>query len=211
MVDNFGTPVDSPTQTVETADSRPGFLGTTGGKLVAGSIVLLAVLGALAAIAYLFIFGRSSNVVVQPQVPVAQTTSTVDGAVEASPTVRPEPPLEDTFAFRNIFQPTIRVTLSADPDAPGGVAGGGTGAGGVTNPDGSSVDVPADTLYLATVSTVDGDRVAELVWNGQTYSLREGETISGTPWKVLSISGDTVVMLYGDTRVTLTVGQGITK
>ncbi len=63
------------------------------------------------------------------------------------------------------------------------------------------------------VSTVDGEPVAELVWNGQTYTLSEGESIPNSPWKVLSIdtTNGTVVMLYGDSRVTLTVGQGISK
>jgi len=50
-----------------------------------------------------------------------------------------------------------------------------------------------------------------LLLNDQTYTLAAGEVISGTPWQVLSVSSTSVTMLYGDTQVTLTVGQGITK
>jgi len=201
VVDNFGAPDSTPMQPIEAEEAprtKSGFLSTTLGKIVVGGAIFVVVLGALAAIAVIFIFGQSSdNLVKNPVIPAAETSGTAS-AEEASPTVRPEVPLEDTFAFRNIFQPTIKVTLSP-------VEGDGTSS------DGSSVDVPADTLYLVSVTTVDGEPTAELIWNGQTYMLTEGESIEGTPWKVLSIDGDTVVMLYGDTRVTLTVGQGISK
>jgi hypothetical protein len=35
--------------------------------------------------------------------------------------------------------------------------------------------------------------------------------VGDTPWKVLSISDTSVVMLFGDDRVTISVGQGLTK
>ena len=50
-----------------------------------------------------------------------------------------------------------------------------------------------------------------LSWNGQTYTLAEGESIPNTPWQVLEINSSTVVMLYGDARITLSVGVGISK
>ena len=48
-------------------------------------------------------------------------------------------------------------------------------------------------------------------WNGTTYTLAEGEQVDDSPWKVLEINSDSVVMLFGDTRITLSTGQGITK
>jgi len=205
VVDDFGTPGAVPPQpgdvTLEVPEKKVGFLSSTVGKLVIGAIALVVVLGAVAAIGVIFFLGQSSDEVTQnPPAPQTETTGTVSSQVE-SPTVRPEPSLQETFAFRNIFQPTIKVTLSPTDD------NGTDGNGG----SGSSVDVPPDTLFLAGVTTVDGEQVAELVWNGQTYFLSEGESIPNSPWKVLSISGDTVVMLFGDSRVTLTVGQGISK
>jgi len=57
---------------------------------------------------------------------------------------------------------------------------------------------------------VDGEPAAVLVLDGQTYTIKAGESIPGTPWKVMSISGQTVQLQYGDVPVTLSVGQGIT-
>jgi len=208
VVDDFGTPGAMPPQqgdaAIEVPAKKEGFLSTTVGKLVVGGIVLVVVLGAVAAIGVIFFLGRTSESVTgTTPTPQAESTGTAAGSEVESPTVRPEPALEDTFAFRNIFQPTIKVTLTPTDD--------GTGGSNGTDGSGSTVDVPPDTLFLASVSTVDGEPVAELIWNGQTYVLGEGESIPNSPWEVLSISGDTVVMLFGDSRVTLTVGQGISK
>lgn len=204
MVDSFGTPDATTGQSAEAAADgaapRQGFLSTTVGKLVVGGIALVLILGAVAAVFFIFILNKASDEIPQPPVVVpVETTSTPDG--EGEPVERPEVPLEDTFAFRNIFQPTIKITV-ASSDSDDGTDG---------TADGEIPDVPPDTLFLMSVSTVDGEPVAELIWNGQQYSLKEGESIPDTPWQVLSISGDTVVMLYGDARVTLTAGQGISK
>jgi hypothetical protein len=71
--------------------------------------------------------------------------------------------------------------------------------------------VPADTLYLQSIQTTNGKRTATFIWNGATYTVGEGETLSGTPWKVVQIKENSAVMLYGDTEVTLTVAQGLSK
>lgn len=208
MVDNLGSP-DSPS--MAPVDAQPdlveekpaGFLSSTAGKLVVGGIAVIVVLGALAAIAFFFFIGRTSDEV-EPVVttPTVETSGTASANTSETAEPRPEQSPEDLFTARNVFEPTVKLTVASDSDSDGD--GGGTS-------DGGTPDVPADTLYLAGVSTVDGEPVAELIWNGETYSLGEGESIPGTPWKVLSISGDTVVMLYGDSRVTLTVGQGLSK
>lgn len=200
MVDSFNTPdpaLEAPAP--EPKKGLAGFFASTAGKLVIGGVALILIGGAIAAILFFFVFGQdtssSDNGVVVPPV----TTSTAGQSQETSPTERPAEPWADTFAFRNIFQPTVKVSMSVDTSSTG------------SNGSSSTVDVPADTLFLVSVSTQDGEDVAELVWNGTTYVLAEGDTIPDTPWKVLSISGDTVVMLFGDSRVTLTVGQGIAK
>jgi hypothetical protein len=40
------------------------------------------------------------------------------------------------------------------------------------------------TLTLQNVVSVDGEPAAVLVLDGQTYTLKAGESIAGTPWKV---------------------------
>jgi hypothetical protein len=168
---------------------------------VVGGVALVVVGGAIAAILMMFVLNRATDDQGgSVKVPLNPTTTST-ASIDSSPTERPADDFADTFAFRNVFQPTVKITLTPDPNL-------------VDSTDGSTpatVDVPQDTLLLSSVSTVDGSPVANLVWNGATYALGEGDAIPDTPWQVLSISGDTVVMLYGDSRVTLTVGQGISK
>ena len=70
---------------------------------------------------------------------------------------------------------------------------------------------PRDTLFLESIVTLDGVSTATFLWNGERYVVREGEALEGTPWKLVSVDGNTVVMLYGDATVTFSIGQGITK
>jgi hypothetical protein len=204
-LNNPETPQSVPeVEATESAKGPAGFLGSTVGKLVIGGVALVLVLGAIGAILMLFVFNDTSSdegstaSVPAPSADASATTQTAP-AQEESPTVRPADEWADTFVFRNVFQPTIKVTLAPLPDTD------------EDNGEDPAADVPADTLYLDSVETVDGVPTANLIWNGTTYSLEEGESIPDTPWKVVSIEGDTVVMLYGDARVTLTVGQGLSK
>ncbi len=203
VVDNLGTPdapSSAPLDMAVEPEKRPGFFSTTAGKLVIGGIAIVVVLIAIAVIGTFFLLGQSSESDSEVVVVNTETPSGTADSAEASATPRPVPTPQDIFTFRNVFEPTVKVTL--------------TPTSGSGSSDGGSVDVPDNTLYLAGVSTVDGEPVAELVWNGQTYTLDRGWSRSrDSPWKVLSIdtTNGTVVMLYGDSRVTLTVGQGISK
>ncbi len=209
MVDSLDTPqTEEPLPADTAAPSNPNdvssFLTTTTGKLVVGGIALLLILGAIVAILFLFVFNDAP-----PEtgllVPTESTATTPTASVETSPEVRPPDDFADTFAFRNVFQPTMKVTIATPADSSASPSADTSGT------DTSDIDVPADTLFLVSTSTADGVPVATFIWNGVTYTLEEGESIPNTPWQVLSISGDTVVMLYGDSRVTLTVGQGLSK
>jgi hypothetical protein len=101
--------------------------------------------------------------------------------------------------------PTIKPDVAPASTDTSGTTADTTGDGDTGN------TVPPNTLQLESVSTVDGEAVATFTWNGQEYTAGEGDQLGDSPWQVVSIEGDTVVMLYGDNRVSLTVGQGITK
>ncbi len=204
MVDSFNkvaTDASSPDGVSSGATGSSGFLSTTMGKIVLGGVALIVIGAAIVAILLVFVFNQD-DVINVPVIIPTETTATTSAAGESEPTERRPDEWVDTFAFRNIFEPTSKVTLSPEVSADGG-----SGATSET----VDTDIPEDTLYLSSITTVDGVLVANLVWNGATYPLSEGGTIPGTPWKVLSVSGDTVVMLYGDTRITLGVGQGISS
>ena len=203
MVQEFsGTPqVADPSGLSPEAGGKTGFAGflsTTLGKLVVGGVLVLLIAGILGAIAVFFLFSQAENLVdgVITTPPSIQTTS----VAEVAPVEREAPRLEDTFTFRNIFAPTIKPSVPESVT----VSGDGTSTAG-------GASVPEDTLFLESVSVIDGDTVATLLWNGTTFVVGEGEDLEGTPWRVLDINGATVTMLYGDTSVTLTVGQALGK
>lgn len=176
-----------------------GFLSTTIGKIIMGGVLVIVLAGALGAIAFFYFLNQApeDGLVVNPGGGgTAVTTTTVE-----TPTQRPSPRLENHFTFRNVFRPTVRpavvATTSADATSTPTLPGGAT--------------LPPDTLYLQSVTVVDGQETATLLWNGQTFTVGVGGVLTGTPWKVVSIQGETVTLLFGDSRVTLVVGQGVGK
>lgn len=193
VADPSGLPLETGSKT-----GFAGFLSTTPGKLVVGGVLVLLIAGILGAIAVFFLFSQAENLVDGgiTTLPSIQTTS----VAEVAPIEREAPRLEDTFTFRNIFAPTIKPSVPESVT----VSGDGTSTAG-------GASVPGDTLFLESVSVIDGDTVATLIWNGTTYVVGEGENLGETPWRVLSIDGASVTMLYGDTSVTLTVGQALGK
>lgn len=196
------TPEDAPVSPAPDAGDKRGLsalLSTTVGKIVLGVIGFTVIAGLLAAIAFFFFLSRveQSLEVVVPEAPQqGSATATASG----EPVQRRPQRLEDAFIFRNIFRPTVKPAIPATETAE---STGTTGAPGA--------EVPANTLLLQAVSVIDGEERATLVWNGQTYTVGEGDVLGDSPWQVVSIEGNTVVMLFGDSRVTLVVGQGVGK
>ena len=213
MADNV-SPTD-PVGAASVADRPQGvasFLATTTGKLVVGGVLLLVLLGVLAAIFFGF-FGSGSSgspatgtgVVIKPS-----TNST--GTVAQTPVNPEEAPLSDSFTFRpNIFAPTV--SLPASTPASVATSAGASTSGGSDGTDSALVlpKVPANTLFLQSIQAVNDTNQATLIWNGEAFVVGAGQAVGDTPWKVLSISDTSVVMLFGDDRVTISVGQGLSK
>ncbi|NTU71091.1 MAG: hypothetical protein HGB10_04650 [Coriobacteriia bacterium] len=200
MADNTnGQPPVGPDQ--KPASATSGFLSSTAGKLVVGGVLLFLVLIAVGALAFFFLFGSAA----QKVAPSSSTTATAPSnpATEGIvPTDPPEQPLDETFTFRNVFAPTVTPAQSStDADS------GSGGSSGDTSPTASGA---TDTLILKSIHTDSGERVATFEWNGAVYECREGDQVAQSPWEVVTIYSDSVVMLYGDSRITLTVGQGYT-
>ena len=207
MADNL-TPFDpssAPTAAAPQAGLR-GFLNSKSGKLIIGFALLVVVVGVLGIIAFGFLGSSGTNEVATP------SGSQSGSSVAKQPTeviavkVPADVDLDNVFTYRDVFVPTI-VLVSTTTSSTSNTANTSTTTSSTT----SNSNTPANTLVLEDITTEDGQPVAVLGWNGETYSLNEGESIPGTPWQVLEINSSTVVMLYGDQRVTLSVGVGISK
>jgi hypothetical protein len=188
------------------------FFATQTGRWVIIGVALVVVAG-IAGFVLLTVmnsgfFGQSAPVV-QQTVPIGSlAASSSAAATTAAPITNPQSrPLESSFTFRNVFAPTLKEPT----DLPTNTTGSSTSSSSSSTTDADSIDVPADTLYLVSIQTSNGEKTATFIWNNQSYTAAEGGTLAGTPWQVLEINDESVVMLYGDTEVTLTVGQGLSK
>jgi hypothetical protein len=187
---------------VQTAapEGSASFLRSKAGKILLGLAVLVLLLALAAFAVFNFLLDSSDDLTATlVKQPVSSATP------DSSETIEPEAPevvaVEEVYTYRDIFEPTIVLASSTS-------AGSSSDSGGDTSSDTSSAE---NTLVLQDISTENGEEVAVLVWNGETYTLAEGEEIPGTPWKVLTINESSVVMQYGDQPITLTVGVGVSK
>lgn len=176
------------------------FLSSSTGRLVVGGTALFLVVVAIGALAFFFLLKTGADVAPTTTTtrPVSQTTT-----LSAPPSNPPEAPLKDTFTFRNVFAPTVH------PARPAPTGSGATPIDGSNETTGTGGTGGAiDALVLQSIVTDSGERVATFTWRGTTYEAREGDAIGTSPWKVLEIYSDSVLLLFGDSRVTLSVGQG---
>ena len=197
---------------VPTADGgTANFLSSTLGRVILGGLVSAVLLGVAGYFVWAWLLNGSASspsVSSGPKltVPVATPSSSTISPVDPAPITEPqEKPLESTFTFRNVFAPTLKEQFPLPVSTPESSTSGSSTSGTGT------VNVPADTLYLQSIQTVNGHTTASFIWNDKTYVLKKGESIPDSPWKVLSIGSSSVVMLFGDTEVTLSTGQGLTK
>lgn len=208
MTDNLSIPQSDPElDSPKTAGGRLGAaLSTSRGRIVAGGIGLVVMLGLLAVVVFVFLL-KPDGPAIPPVVKASSTTATTTPVSQAPPVNRPAKAISGEFAFRDIFEPTF----VPKPEGTTSSTTTGTASDG-TGDTGSSANAnDADTLYLVAVATVDGHPTGSFLWNGETFQAAAGEQLGTTPWSVVDIDGDSVTMLYGDSRVTLTVGQGLSK
>jgi type IV pilus biogenesis protein PilP len=191
---------------------RRALMSSRKGKfMVAGGVFGLIV---VVAFALFFLFGQVSppssgrGLVGGPSSAAAQTVqqpttaapSTVATVIADEP---PEVALTEVFTFRDIFEPLIKPVAStgssseSSPTPPG------------SNDSGSGAS--ENSILLQDITVSNGQPTAVVVWEGETYEVQEGDQVDSSPWKVLSIESSSVVMLFGDTQVTLSVGQELSK
>lgn len=207
MVDDL-TPQESAAVPDGTAAVDPaakqGFMSTTLGKVVViggAAVVLLSILGVVAffLVTSLFIGGAEDAVTDLTQGIESQITSgtvSLDSAQAAVATEPGDVPLSSIFTFRDVFDPLIKAPAEE------------TSTVGALDPD--FVPEP-DTLYLLDIVVENGVSLAVLLYNDALVSVPEGGIVAGTPWMVLTINSGSVTMLYGDSQVTLVVGQGVSS
>lgn len=171
-----------------------GFFATTLGKivLIGGAVVLLLaiitvvaaiVLGALGVGLFQEAVNETPGVIATPTTGSPMTTA----AVAAVPVIENS----EVFTPRDPFQPVVIPASAIEVEA-----------GGASADD-------DNTLTLLEIIEENGVRRAVLRLGATNYTLSAGERLDTTPWKVVSIGTTSVTMLYGDSQIVLTVGQGV--
>ncbi|TDB38939.1 MAG: hypothetical protein D9V44_04510 [Actinobacteria bacterium] len=204
MPDEFAVPeTGQPVAAVPVEAAAPAKKTSKGLLIALGALAILVVIGAVAAVLVLFVFQTSTDNSVEVRVPEGQTAqagtsaTTTETAEAGSPAAAVSN--SEVFTFRDIFAPLVGATSTE------------TSATETTTDTVVPGDYAADTLYLIAIGSESGVPSASMIWNSQTYTLNEGDTIPNTPWKVFDIRTSDVIMLYGDQQVVLSVGQGISK
>lgn len=188
-------------------EKKQGFLSTSGGKMV--TIILgLCVIGIVIGIGIAFALATFGEKAVEELAANLQESQSATQSVTASSTPEAEktPAQEvankDVFTFRDVFDPILKKEVKESASTSSSVT---------PNAPDSQTPTVNNTLYLDGVITENGILKAQLRYNGQSYTLAAGGTIPNSPWEVLRVSSTSVIMLYGDVQVTISVGQGITK
>jgi len=190
------------------APAKQGFFSTSKGRLVVivAALAALAVIAGVALALVFFVFGDSAPEVEVRVTGSTESTATAGGepTAQAEATPAPEVSNSEVFTFRDIFEPLLKPLPEASSDT-------------TLTPDASEPTTDTantytpGTLFLQNIVSENGELLAVLIYDGTTYTLGEGERVGDSPWQVLEVRSDSVVMLYGDTQVVLTVGQGVTK
>ncbi len=208
MADDITTPAAQPGAPGSTGPAaKRGFFSTPRGRLVGivgGIAVLAIILGIVAAVVISSLASRLPEVEVR--VPDASQPGQGGSAATSTAEVKQPAPAvanDEVFTFRDIFEPLIKpasdTTASPTEETTGSAE---------TTPGGTYAE---NTLYLLAIRVEDGVPTGVFVWNGTQYELTAGGAIPSTPWQLLEVRTDAAVMLYGDERVVLYVGQGVQK
>ena len=227
MSDATGIHSEPLEQAVVTAAPRGGirgFLSTTVGKVVVGCLaasILLAIVAVVVVIALgAFGINQLGKAVDQASTTGASSTTTSTGKPSApgattgtaapAASIVPTPSVlsvtdEDVFSPRDPFIPVV---LPAPPAPASATAPtGATGSAGSTT--GSITTADSNALYLRMIITTEKGGIAFLDYKGTVYALAVGDVIPNSSWKVLSVGLKTVTMLFGDERVTVSLGEGV--
>ncbi|MBE0447546.1 MAG: hypothetical protein IBX64_05520, partial [Actinobacteria bacterium] len=113
----------------------------------------------------------------------------------------------DLSGYKDPFKPFIASSIN------NGTTSGSTGSSTDSNNQNSSGNTSYvhGSLSLVRIVNQNGQRYATVSYQGQEYTVREGEQIAGSPFKVTDIGDGSISLLYGDDRLTLQLGDEITK
>ncbi|MDI6891866.1 MAG: hypothetical protein QMD08_02555 [Actinomycetota bacterium] len=169
------------------------FLETPKGKRVTLIVVATLVVFVLGmGFLFFFLLGKAPQVperAVQPPLKAEETAP-----AEAVETTAPAPAEGyEIYEYKDPFKPLITAPTTETIAEP-------------TTPTAGPVPLALDDIFVE-----DGVTYASIRYGDAVYKVTEGDRVDESPYQVLSIGTDSVVLLYGDDRITLRLGEEILK
>lgn len=190
---------------------KPGRAAISPRNLVIALVAVLVLVVVIGLVAYSVLSTQGSVSAIQSVSSgpgVSTSTSSATATSTATSTLVPAAVVEnrDVFTPRDPFQPlkgaTVKTTTSSTSSSYSSSSSSTSStstASGTTNTD--------NTLKLKDIVTESGTRKAVVRWRNADYTVAAGETVGTSDYKVLSVGTSTVAMLYGDERITLSLGN----
>lgn len=171
-------------------DGLKAFLKTTVGQLAVVAVVVGLILGAL-------LIGPQIMDMLNPpsDVPdvIRTTTSTADqDKTKTEETLVAATDRYDIYESKDPFKPLIEAAALGD------------NAGGS---DGTS----SNALVVESIVLENGVYYANITYGGTSYKVKAGDRVGTSPYEVVSITADRVLLLYGDETTPAAPGEEIIK
>jgi hypothetical protein len=163
--------------------------------IVAGVIILAVTVGLI-----WYAMSLANNSPVAPITTVVLPPTPAGGGSTGSTTTAAPGPIvsidnRDVFTPRNPFTVILPIEIAV-PESDTS-----------DNSDNNTETADTTTLTLRDIVTVDGVRKAVVRLAGVTYTLAAGETVGSSQWSIVEVNTNNIVALYGDVRVTISLGS----
>ncbi len=146
---------------------------------------------------------------VQPTTRQAQSTETVsstdttsDTGLDTSTVASTDTASPNLSGYKDPFQP---LAMIASP------AGSTTSTPSSSSTPSTDPTYAASSLTLKSITTQDGIKYATVAYQGQEYVVKEGDKVGDSQYTMADIGDGSATLLYGDSFLTLQVGDLIIK
>ncbi|HDP69223.1 MAG TPA: hypothetical protein ENN38_00210 [Actinobacteria bacterium] len=182
------------------------FLKTKKGRMLAIIIGILSIAVVLLFI-FFIIFSRGQTIdttVVTKPAADSVTTEEKTPEAEGKPSENNDEMTDgfEVYQYKDPFEPLVVASNSTTTTT--------TGAGTTTTSE-AETDSEIQVLVLEDIYIDDGVEYASIRYGGTVYKVTEGDRVDSSPFQVISIGEESVILLYGEDQLEVKLGQEIIK
>ncbi|MCL6471958.1 MAG: hypothetical protein K6T91_04020 [Firmicutes bacterium] len=177
-----------------------------GKGLAAGLVLVLLILVIMMVMTFAFPVSNNSPAPTSNDLTEKKTSPSTVAKTESSQTVTSDTAETDLVVgadlsnYNDPFKPLDVVVTTA-------AAVGQNNTATATSSSENSVDV----LSLQSINDQGGEKYATVLYGGQQYVVKTGDQIDSSPFYVEDIGTSNITLIYGDSRLSLQIGDTIVK